>query len=161
MQSYDWPGNVRELENAVEHALVLGDPADLQLKDLPVAIQHAQRRRAAPALADGRDPGTLEEIEIRCILQAMVKTGFNRTRAARLLGITRRTLGYRIHKYGLGEDLDSLRQAEHKPPNAVGGQGQRVKNAGGQTSQFSRWSLQGVDPVCGCTLDHYACAIWC
>ncbi len=112
MESYDWPGNVRELENAVEHALVLGDPADLQLSDLPVAIQHAQRRRAAPTLADGRDPETLEEIEIRCILQAMVKTGFNRTRAARLLGITRRTLGYRVHKYELDEDLDSLREAE-------------------------------------------------
>ena len=105
MESYEWPGNVRELENAVEHALVLGDPEDLQLKDLPVAIQHAQRRRAAPALADGRGPETLEEIEIRCILQTMVKTGFNRTRAARLLGITRRTLGYRIHKYELEDDL--------------------------------------------------------
>ena len=112
MESYEWPGNVRELENAVEHALVLGDPSDLRLKDLPVAIQHAQRRRAAPPLADGGGPETLEEIEIRCILQTMVKTAFNRTRAARLLGITRRTLGYRIHKYELDEDLDSLREAE-------------------------------------------------
>jgi two-component system response regulator AtoC len=112
MESYEWPGNVRDLENAVEHALVLGDPGDLQLKDLPVAIQHAQRRRAAPAFADERGPETLESIEIRCILQTMVKTGFNRTRAARLLGITRRTLGYRIHKYELDEDLDSLRKAE-------------------------------------------------
>jgi DNA-binding NtrC family response regulator len=117
MESYDWPGNVRELENAVEHALVLGDPTDLQLNDLPVAIQHSQRRRAAPALAEGRDPGTLEEIEIRCIFQAMMKTGFNRTRAARLLGITRRTLGYRIHKYGLDEDLDDLREQEASREN--------------------------------------------
>ena len=53
--------------------------------------------------AKGGEGETLEEIEMRCILQAMKKTGFNRTRAARILGVTRRTLGYRIAKYGLEE----------------------------------------------------------
>jgi len=115
---YPWPGNVRELSNAVEYALVLGEAEEVRLGDLPVAIQDFERQRedglspdAAPA--DGDD--TLEGIEMRCILQAMVKTGFNRTRAARLLGITRRTLGYRIGKYGLEEHLRSLQEAAEAP----------------------------------------------
>ncbi|MCH8926230.1 MAG: helix-turn-helix domain-containing protein [Proteobacteria bacterium] len=51
---------------------------------------------------------TLEAIEKRSILQAMAKQDFNRTRAARLLGVTRRTLGYRIAKYDLGDELERL-----------------------------------------------------
>jgi DNA-binding NtrC family response regulator len=46
---------------------------------------------------------TLEEVEKACLLQALEKTGGNRTRAARILSITRRTLGYRLRKYGLEE----------------------------------------------------------
>ena len=46
---------------------------------------------------------------MKCITQAMTKTGHNRTRAANLLGVTRRTLSYRIGKYGLEEELERLR----------------------------------------------------
>jgi len=66
-----------------------------------------------PAARPERTPSaagdTLEDIEMRCILQAMRRTQFNRTRAARLLGVTRRTLGYRITKYGLDEELERMR----------------------------------------------------
>jgi two-component system NtrC family response regulator len=110
MQSYHWPGNVRELANAVEYALVLGDPVSIGLGDLPVAIQDAERLRNERSLSEQEEAGTLEEIEMRCILQAMAKTEFNRTRAAGLLGITRRTLGYRIGKYDLEHQLETIRR---------------------------------------------------
>ncbi len=113
MRRYPWPGNVRELANAVEYASVLSQGGDIRVSDLPVAIQDHERiwaeaasQRSGPA--EGAE--TLEEIEMRCILRAMKKTGFNRTRASELLGVTRRTLGYRISKYGLDEELEQIRQ---------------------------------------------------
>jgi len=99
--NYDWPGNVRELENAIEHALVMGEDDLLEIRDLPLALQnfHAKRDYAdQPVVFDHL---TLEEVEKRCILNALRRTNNNHTRAAKLLGITRRTLGYRMQKYGL------------------------------------------------------------
>jgi two-component system, NtrC family, response regulator HydG len=107
MQRYPWPGNVRELANAVEHAVVLGSSPELQIGDLPAALQDAeQQREGAPP---DEDDGTLDAIEQRTILQALARTAYNRSEAARLLGVTRRTLGYRIDKYGLDEMIDRLR----------------------------------------------------
>jgi DNA-binding NtrC family response regulator len=105
LESYDWPGNVRELRNALEHALVIGEGDEIRAESLPAALQDAQPR----ATEDG---ATLEEIERRCLAQALIKTEFNRTRAARLLGITRRTLGYRLRKYGLEDELAVARVSE-------------------------------------------------
>jgi transcriptional regulator with GAF, ATPase, and Fis domain len=110
LEGYEWPGNVRELRNALEHALVLGDGDEIRAEDLPAALQHGH-----PEGDDG-DDGTLEEIERRCLAQALVKTDFNRTRAARLLGITRRTLGYRLRKYGLDDELQVLRVSHDAHP---------------------------------------------
>lgn len=116
MQHYSWPGNVRELANAIECALALGGGGELGVEDLPVALQD-HRRLCGQHPRDGRpDVGTLEEIEMRCILHAMLKTQFNRTRASQLLGVTRRTLGYRIRKYGLEQELDLLRRGELEVP---------------------------------------------
>jgi two-component system response regulator AtoC len=101
LQAYDWPGNVRELANAIEYALVLGDPDCIQLHNLPLRIQeHYGHVDSSLLEADDLD-GTLGSIEARHILEAMQKEGGNRTHAAKLLGITRRALGYRLHKYGL------------------------------------------------------------
>jgi DNA-binding NtrC family response regulator len=107
MQRYAWPGNVRELANAVEHAVVLGDGPELQIGDLPAALQEAEQQREG-GFPD-EDDGTLDAIEQRTILQALARTGYNRSEAARLLGVTRRTLGYRIDKFGLDEMIDRLR----------------------------------------------------
>jgi len=96
---YGWPGNVRELSNAVESAIVLGDPGGIRLEHLPVAVQEASLRGQGLLPAPGGE--TLEDIEIHSIRQAMERAEGNRTRAAELLGVTRRTLGYRIQKYGL------------------------------------------------------------
>jgi two-component system NtrC family response regulator len=107
MRSYSWPGNVRELANAIEYALVLGEPPEIRIEDLPIAIQDHERVQHPLLHAGPGETNTLEGIEQRCILQAMARTHYNRTRAAQLLGITRRTLGYRIQKYDLGERIES------------------------------------------------------
>jgi two-component system response regulator HydG len=113
---YGWPGNVRELRNAIEHALVLGDGTAIEFGDLPAAVQDSECRREQ---GPGDEPQTLEEIEKRCILQALRKTGLHRTQAARLLGITRRTLGYRIRKYRLEAELEGLLEASETPWDPV------------------------------------------
>ncbi len=101
MMAYHWPGNVRELENAIEHALVMAEGEILEVADLPLTLQnyHAKRQgEQEPVLLDQM---TLEEIERRCILNALRRADYNYTRAAKLLGVTRRTLGYRMQKHGL------------------------------------------------------------
>lgn len=119
LRDYPWPGNIRELENGVESAVVLSESQDLVLADLPPAVQEFARAQGVkPSLEEPRPENeteqTLEDIEMKCILHAMKKTAHNRTRAANLLGVTRRTLSYRIGKYGLEEDLERIR-AESDP----------------------------------------------
>jgi len=108
LQRYPWPGNIRELASAVEYALVMGEGDVIGMNDLPVAIQDFERQALATPHSSAEDAGTLEVIEQRCILQALDKTGNNRTQAANLLGISRRTLGYRIAKYGLEQKIVEL-----------------------------------------------------
>jgi len=107
---YPWPGNIRELENAIEHAIVMSEGDEVQVSDLPVAIQNHEpgtglSSQSTPKNLSGH---TLEEIEKKMLFEALQATGFNHTRAAIKLGITRRTLGYRIEKYGLPRKLRDM-----------------------------------------------------
>jgi DNA-binding NtrC family response regulator len=106
LTNYEYPGNIRELENAIEHSVVLSDGSQIEVLDLPLQIQNFEWSRGVGIAGGSVEHMQLEDVEKRCIMSALEKTRYNYTRAAAHLGITRRTLGYRIQKYGLEEVID-------------------------------------------------------
>jgi transcriptional regulator with PAS, ATPase and Fis domain len=100
--AYGWPGNVRELRNAIERAVILADGGYIRSEHLPVTMP---RQASAPPSADALPPGgvNLEAIERSLVLKALAQARYNKTRAAKLLGLTRAQLYSRIEKYGLAE----------------------------------------------------------
>jgi DNA-binding NtrC family response regulator len=99
LSDHTWPGNVRELRNAVERAMLLTTGETLELDDFPIAAARAARDAYAIALpVDGLD---LEEAEKSLVHQALERTGWNQTRAAKLLGLNRDQIHYRIEKFKL------------------------------------------------------------
>jgi two-component system NtrC family response regulator len=102
LQAHDWPGNVRELRNVVERATILAQGEPLQVQHLqPSGGGHASN----PAVGEDMDIPDggidLEVLEANLIRRALRKTGDNKTQAARLLGLTRRTLYSRMEKHGM------------------------------------------------------------
>ncbi len=96
-----WPGNVRELQNALARAAILCRGRVIQLSDLPTETPANGDLAAAPSAGLLRLRDILAETERRVISQALEHEGWNRTRAARLLGISRRQLFDKIQQYGL------------------------------------------------------------
>jgi DNA-binding NtrC family response regulator len=109
LRRHRFPGNVRELANLVERGVILAED-DLVELDLAVDAGPGQGAPAAPAGASRLvlpDEGlSLEQVERDLVVQALQRTGGNKTRAARLLGLTRGTLRYRIEKLGLDQRAD-------------------------------------------------------
>jgi two-component system response regulator PilR (NtrC family) len=107
---YDFPGNVRELENIVERAVALASGTQIGLGDLPHEVSGATGQ-PSPGLvtlpeAGCELDGVLGEIERRLILQALERSGGVRTVAAKSLGLTLRSLRYRLQKHALQDDDD-------------------------------------------------------
>ncbi|PLX72857.1 MAG: Fis family transcriptional regulator [Desulfuromonas sp.] len=105
---YHWPGNVRELENVIERATVLGQGGEVSLDCLPPNLVTGMSGTVTP-LTDIPDTGMdldayLGEIEKEILLKALNKTGGVRKSAADLLGITFRSIRYRLAKYGVDVD---------------------------------------------------------
>ena len=103
MIRYEWPGNVRELRTAVEHAVVLSKGDMIKLNDLPQSVQSRGVIRSEIELSQPIiDKGvTLEEAEKQLIIRTLQECRGNRTAAAKKIGISRRTLHRKLHRYGL------------------------------------------------------------
>ena len=103
--NYAWPGNVRELRNAIERAVILADGGYIRSEHLPVTMprESAAGVPLAATPAPTLPPGgvNLEDIERTLVAKALTQARYNKTRAAKLLGLTRAQLYSRIEKYGL------------------------------------------------------------
>jgi two-component system, NtrC family, response regulator AtoC len=101
--AYDWPGNVRELGNCIEHAVSIAHFEDLRAEDLPEKLL----RRARTTALSGTDLSellTLEEVERRHVLRVLDACNGNRTDAAKILGLDRKTLYRKLLRWGVGDD---------------------------------------------------------
>jgi len=105
--AYRWPGNIRELRNAMERAVALTQFEKLVVEDLPEQIRDYRTSRL---VLEGHDPAelqTLEEVERRYILHVLDAVGDNRTLAARVLGLDRKTLWRKLQRYAKETDSNA------------------------------------------------------
>jgi DNA-binding NtrC family response regulator len=101
MVSYSWPGNVRQLESAIERAILLCEGDEITVEDLPSEVRQDAGPAAEGAFRLPAEGINFEDVERNLITQAMEQTDYNITKAAKLLGLTFRTLQYRLEKFGI------------------------------------------------------------
>jgi DNA-binding NtrC family response regulator len=99
LEAYSWPGNVRELKAVVEHGALVSRTDAVERTDLPAYVLDGPRR----GLGSGKSERmTLEELEKSYIERVLREVGGNQTKAAEILGISRKSLWERRRRYGLG-----------------------------------------------------------
>src|SRR5256712_12676278 len=101
MQDYAWPGNVRQLESAIERAILLCEGDMISPEDLPSEVRQESQSAVTGAFKLPPEGISFEDVERDLIMQAMEQTDFNITKSAKLLGLTFRTLQYRLEKFGI------------------------------------------------------------
>ncbi|NIR48100.1 sigma-54-dependent Fis family transcriptional regulator [candidate division KSB1 bacterium] len=105
LRKYDWPGNVRELKNVVERAVILSTGDTIELKHLPklTAAPNLKQTTDAEAVSVGK---TLHDIEKEVIFKTLKMTKNNKTKAAKILGISLKTMHNKLNKYYLERELE-------------------------------------------------------
>ncbi|HJT29318.1 MAG TPA: sigma-54 dependent transcriptional regulator [Pyrinomonadaceae bacterium] len=110
MNEYSWPGNVRQLESAIERAILLSEGDLITPEDLPTEVRQEVGPASEGAFKLPAEGINFEDVERNLITQAMEQTDYNITKAAKLLGLTFRTLQYRLEKFSIkkpdGKDGD-------------------------------------------------------
>lgn len=102
--AYHWPGNIRELENLIERLTILTPHETITLRDLPVNMRSVDHTATLKEdVLNGTRPlsDAVDEFERELIVKALQRTGFNQTKAAMMLGTSRRILKYRIEKLNI------------------------------------------------------------
>jgi DNA-binding NtrC family response regulator len=116
--SYYWPGNIRELENLIERLTILTPHETITLRDLPVSMRSTdQTATLKEDVLTGARPlsEAVDEFERELIVKALQRTGFNQTKAAALLGTSRRILKYRIEKLKINDPSDPVEEVKLPP----------------------------------------------
>ncbi len=103
LMNHSWPGNVRELRTAIEHAVVLCRGNVVTLRDLPPSVRGESTGVAHPGASNmlGKKNLTVEDAEKALIIRALKECNGNRTKAAKKIGMSRRTLHRKLHTYNL------------------------------------------------------------
>jgi two-component system response regulator PilR (NtrC family) len=105
LQGFSWPGNVRQLENVIERAVALETTEAVLPERLPDAIRTPGRPESLPAIGDGFSlDAYLLSVEARLLSEALERSRGDRSEAARLLGISPRSLRYLVQKHGATAD---------------------------------------------------------
>jgi DNA-binding NtrC family response regulator len=104
---YSWPGNVRELRNVVENMILLGNPDQLGIDDVPMEVRQQADQVAATFSFEQQSPSTSPNLKLSeraAIEAALAEARGNLTDAAKRLGIARSTLYRKLDEYGIGRD---------------------------------------------------------
>jgi two-component system NtrC family response regulator len=122
LTTHKWPGNVRELENLIERLVVMSRSNEIGVTDLPASIWQGNgipEGRKLPSIETRGSEG-LEAVERELIVQTLREFNWNKTRAARQLRISRKTLLYRISKYNIVREISSRAPEGEQKLNAAG-----------------------------------------
>jgi len=106
LMAYSWPGNIRELQNCIERAIAITGYEKIAVDDLPEKIRGYRSSHVLVASDDPSELVPLEEVERRYILRVMEATGGNKTMAAQILGLTRKTLYRKLERYGVASESE-------------------------------------------------------
>jgi DNA-binding NtrC family response regulator len=103
LRVYRWPGNVRELRNAIERAVILAVDDLITVEELPDRVRSTAPTppAATPAGLPPDIRGTLDQVEAQLLLDALMANDWNQSRTAAALGMPRRTLVYKLRRYGI------------------------------------------------------------
>ncbi len=101
LSSFDWPGNIRQLRNCIRTMVVMCERPVLDVQDIPADIRQVRQLTDGSGRPAGLGDVSLSELEKQAIVETLARTGNNREKAAKILGIGERTLYRKIKEYNL------------------------------------------------------------
>ena len=121
LMAYDWPGNVRELENCIERAVALARFDQITVEDLPDRLKSDRAGKIVVSADDSSELVTIDELENRYIERVLKMLNGNKSRAAQVLGLDRRTLYRKLERRGIHipQAAQQARAREDSPPHST------------------------------------------